>query len=301
MNKLVSVIIPAFNSAQYLPETIESVLSQTYSNLEIILVDDGSTDDTRAFIEDLGDQVRYFYQENAGSARARNKGIREANGEYVAFLDSDDKWLPEKLVRQIDYLEKNNFDLVYCNKIWVDSCGSLIPDAYEQDAFPEGDIFVKMFSANYISTSSEVLAKKNILLDCGGFKDIPELRNCQDYELWLRISHSYQIGAIPEKLVKYRVHEANRTKDYKSRLIGMEACLRSALSLQRSKEVNKVDIKRRFFSLYVGFANSFFKSGFYKESAATYQKAFLIFPVKLSLKDYMKWIYVILKGILGSK
>jgi glycosyltransferase involved in cell wall biosynthesis len=110
----VSVVIPSYNSAHHISETLESVFSQSYRPHEIIVVDDGSTDDTRAVLEKYSDRIIYVYQKNAGEPAARNTGIRRASGEFIAFLDADDLWLPNKLTLQMDYFEKHpEVDLVY--------------------------------------------------------------------------------------------------------------------------------------------------------------------------------------------
>ena len=105
--KEISVVIPAYNHGRFLREAIDSVLAQTYAPLEIIVVDDGSTDDTEQIVRSYGDRVRYIRQQNAGVGAARNNGIANARGEYVAFLDSDDLWLPEKLAVQVEYMRRH--------------------------------------------------------------------------------------------------------------------------------------------------------------------------------------------------
>ena len=98
----VSVVIPAFNAARFLPDALESVFQQTFTDYEVVVVDDGSTDDTAQLVNRYGNRMRYFFQENAGVSRARNRGIRESAGKYIAFLDADDVWLPTKLARQVE-------------------------------------------------------------------------------------------------------------------------------------------------------------------------------------------------------
>src|SRR5438874_1624069 len=104
---LVSVVIPTYNSAHYIGEAVQSVLAQTYTNFEVIVVDDGSTDDTRERLESVAGRIRYLYQPNGGVSKARNRGIQEARGELIAFLDGDDEWLPEKLAKQLAYMRAN--------------------------------------------------------------------------------------------------------------------------------------------------------------------------------------------------
>ena len=117
-NHLVSVIIPTYNRATLVSRAIKSVFNQTYTNYEIIVVDDGSTDNTQAVLKDYSDRIKYIYQENAGVSAARNRGIKEAKGKWVAFLDSDDIWMPAKLSRQVEILKKSKSKVSYTNIVW---------------------------------------------------------------------------------------------------------------------------------------------------------------------------------------
>ena len=119
--KSISVVIPAYNAAKFLHETIASVLAQTYPPSEVIVVDDGSTDCTMDVVRAFGGKVILIEQDNKGTAAARNRGIREARGEYIAFIDHDDFWLPQKLERQIEFLTKQNYNWIYCNSIFFDT------------------------------------------------------------------------------------------------------------------------------------------------------------------------------------
>ena len=119
----VSIVIPTFNRRNYITIALDSVLAQTYTNYEIIIIDDGSSDNTKEVLTPYWDKIRYFYQDNRGIPATRNRGIREAKGDYIAFLDSDDYWLPEKLERQIDYFEKNP----HCGMV-ATRCSSITPD-----------------------------------------------------------------------------------------------------------------------------------------------------------------------------
>lgn len=113
---LVSVIIPCFNSELFIQDCVESVLKQTYENIEIILIDDGSTDESLSKIEQFSTKIMILKKENQGAASARNLGIRNSNGSYIAFLDSDDIWHPEKIERQVQRITEKQLDLVYCGE-----------------------------------------------------------------------------------------------------------------------------------------------------------------------------------------
>jgi len=168
---LVSVVIPAYNCAPFIGESLDSVYRQTYRNWEVIVIDDGSTDETRAILAPHTGRIRYFYQENRGTAAARNAGVRQARGELIAFLDNDDIWLPEKLERQVQVMQGSpECGLVFTDGIMFMADGTrrgpVIPsrlDAWiathltEDPAVAKGDIFRNLFLANEISSASSVM------------------------------------------------------------------------------------------------------------------------------------------------
>jgi len=198
MAPLVSVIIPTYNRAAYLQKALQSVKEQTYQSLEIIVIDDGSTDDTRIMLEGYEVQLRYFYQENKGISGARNTGIRNANGEYVAFLDSDDYWVPEKTAQQVELFKQHpEYGLV------ASRCASIRLDgSYRERNRPgkSGWILEDLFKANFIRTSA-AMVKKECFKGIGLFDE--ELKECEEYDLWLRIAAQYPMGFINKSLAVY--------------------------------------------------------------------------------------------------
>jgi glycosyltransferase involved in cell wall biosynthesis len=190
----VSVVIPTYNSAVMVKEAIESVLSQTYSNFEISVVDDGSTDDTEKVVRQFGDRVRYFKQANQGVSAARNAGIKQARSEYIAFLDSDDLWLPEKLAEEVPLLDTDpKVGLVYCD--WAVVCGeSVLQSSYLKDLpAASGYIFDELIQSGFILTSG-VVVRRACLEDVGDFDT--SLSIAQDYDLWLRISYRWRVQLV---------------------------------------------------------------------------------------------------------
>jgi len=205
----VSVIIPTYNRAKYLCEAIDSVLAQTYKDYEIIVVDDGSTDDTKKVLAKYGSSIRYYCQENSGIAVARNVGISLSEGEYIAFLDDDDIWLSDKLKVQMKYLEKNSdIDLVTSRAEIIDSEGHLT-GGFKPSKFYATD-FEGLLNSNFIVVPS-VVFKKKILSKVGYFDE--KLRCCEDYELWLRIALKGKIYFMDQVLVKYRMTPNSLSKD----------------------------------------------------------------------------------------
>lgn len=282
----VSVVVPTYNSAKYLNEAIDSALTQTFKPIEVIVVDDGSTDDTKNIIKRYGSDIVYCYQQNAGSGKARNTGIKLASGEWIAFLDSDDFWDHEYLYQMTQTIKKHpNASLIYCGKNWVNSVGKKYVSGYEQTEYPHGWIFNALFNSNYISSSSVVVAQKNSLLRCGGFCEAKELRNAQDYHLWLRMSALYEIYSLPKLMINYRRHDSNRTYDVVSRQRGILFALNQAADLIKTKKVdhrNKpelINYRCRLGRAYTDAINSLFYSQNFRDV--------IDFSVEALLKGYI--------------
>lgn len=203
MNELVSVVIPTHNRADLLPRAIDSVLNQTYSNFEIIVVSDGSTDNTEEVVKSYSvkdSRIRFIgYSPARGGNIARNTGIEAANGEYVAFLDDDDEWMTEKLERQISVMESNpDIGLVYTGVriIYVNEQVS-----YNAHAKAEGDLSKVILLDNCIGTTSTVMMRKGLLIQAGKF-DI-KLRALQDFDLWIRVCQLCKVGLVSEEMINY--------------------------------------------------------------------------------------------------
>jgi glycosyltransferase involved in cell wall biosynthesis len=200
--KKVSVIIPAYNKAEYTRRTVESVLAQTYPHIEIIVVDDGSKDQTPSVMAGYGNRIEYIYKANEGACSARNEGIRRATGEYVAFLDCDDLYCVNKIQRCVEYLEKNmQFGFVYTAAYFIDEYDEIV-GRYDNPHSSKGWITSKLILDNFICNST-VLVKKCILQKEGLFDE--KIFTPADWDMWLRLSEISQAGYIPEPLTKYRV------------------------------------------------------------------------------------------------
>ncbi|RLA78766.1 MAG: glycosyltransferase family 2 protein [Deltaproteobacteria bacterium] len=197
----VSVIIPTYNRKEMVQEAVESVLSQTYQDFELIVVDDGSEDGTREMIQrEFPGLLTYIYQENQGVSRARNRGIETSRGKYIAFLDSDDLWLKKKLERQVQFMQQNPEAMIcYTDEIWIRRGVRVNPK--KKHAKHSGWIYPQCLPLCIISPSS-VLMRRELLEEVGGFD--PEFPVCEDYDLWLRVALRYPIHLIPEKLIVKR-------------------------------------------------------------------------------------------------
>src|SRR5688572_27099887 len=169
---LVSVVIPAFNASRTLLETLASVSAQTYSNLEILAVNDGSTDDSKLILEEYSardPRVRLISQQNSGVASARNKGLDNSTGEFVAFIDADDLWHPTKIIKQLKVLRAGGPEmaLVYAPFRFIDAKSRVIRSS--EFVGIDGWVLYRLFYRNFIGNGSAILAKKSVLLEVGGF------------------------------------------------------------------------------------------------------------------------------------
>lgn len=196
METLVSIILPTFNRAAFLPDTLDSVFAQTYPHWELIIIDDGSTDNTVELLKSYDDpRVKYIYQENQGVSGARNTGIAQCAGDMIALLDSDDIWLPKKLEKQLAYMEKHGFEICQTDEIWIRN-GKRVnqPAKY---AKPEGWFFEASLVMCLISPSCTMFTRK--AWDSIGPFDV-DMPSCEDYDMWLRACLVYPVGLVPEKL-----------------------------------------------------------------------------------------------------
>ena len=208
---LVSVIIPTYNRESFIKECIESVLHQTFSDFELIVVDDGSTDDTDTIINSFGSKVQFIKQANQGPSAARNTGIRLAAGNWICFLDSDDLWLPKKLERQVEFIRKfSEIKVCYTEEIWYRK-GRRVNAAKKHQKF-SGRFYKKMLSLCLISPSS-VLIHRSVFENAGLFDQ--SLPACEDYDLWLRIGARYSIDLILEPLIiKRNGHDGQQSMKF---------------------------------------------------------------------------------------
>lgn len=202
----VSVVIPTYNRAKTLKEAIDSVLSQRYDDLELIVVDDGSTDETKEIISLYLPNLNYLYQEHRGVSAARNRGVTHARGDYFAFLDSDDLWLPDKLCLQMKFMEAHPKALIcYTEEIWIRKGVRVNP--MKKHKKYSGMIFKHCLPLCSISPSS-VLIARSLIDEVGEFDE--EFEVCEDYDLWLRISARYPVHLIETPLIIKRGGHADQ-------------------------------------------------------------------------------------------
>jgi len=196
-NKTVSVIIPTHNRAWAIREAINSVLTQNYADFELLVVDDGSTDDTFQVLLEYGNRIDVIRQPNQGVSAARNRGIKVASGKLIAFLDSDDRWLPGKLAHQVGFFEKHPEALIcQTEEIWIRNGVRVNPKNRHQK--PSGNIFEASLHLCLVSPSA-VMMKREIFDRVGLFDET--LPACEDYDLWLKIACRYPVHLIDAQLL----------------------------------------------------------------------------------------------------
>jgi glycosyltransferase involved in cell wall biosynthesis len=206
----VSVIIPSYNSAKYLTDAVDSVLSQTFRDFEVLIVDDGSTDNTEGVISRYGEPVRYIRQRNSGVAAARNRGIQESCGQYVAFLDADDTWRPEKLEMQVKALrEKPGYRACYTAFTVVSA--NLTPCGVTRSCWPVASLQDLLLRGNVIGSICSVVCERSLFESTGGFD--PSLSQCADWDMWVRMSTLTEFLYLDSPLVTYRQHTANMSRN----------------------------------------------------------------------------------------
>jgi glycosyltransferase involved in cell wall biosynthesis len=194
---LVSAIIPTYNRGWIIKEAVDSVMSQDYRDFELIIVDDGSTDNTPEILNSYRGDILVFKQENQGVSAARNRGIAEASGRFIAFLDSDDLWLPQKLFRQVEFFNKNpDAQICQTEETWIRKGVRVNPKKRHKK--PWGMIFEPSLALCLVSPSA-VMIRRSLFEEVGGFDET--LPACEDYDLWLRISCRYPVYLIDTPLI----------------------------------------------------------------------------------------------------
>lgn len=203
----VSVVISTYNRADLLDQTLASVFAQTYRDFEVIVVDDGSTDHTRRTVQKYGDRINFIHQRNSGRSLARNAGIAAARGEYIAFLDDDDLWLPRKVELQVRIFEASpDVDVVYSPMRVIG--GSAHGAVWNEAAPAREHLIEQLLSRNCVGNPSVVMVRRASLEAVGLFD--PYVEPCEDWDFWIRLAiRGCNFQFIPEPLIEYRVHESN--------------------------------------------------------------------------------------------
>ena len=267
-----SVVIATYNRPQYVCQTIDSILSQAFQDLEIIVVDDGSRDETRQILAQYGNRIRYFYRPNQGVCAARNFGFTKTSGEYVAFMDDDDLWLPETLEKLIEVMTRNPESAFVCAHTYIiDREGNVGMIKKENEGL--SSTFHDLYEKWFVQLPT-VLIRRSCLERVGLFDE--EVFGSECYDLWLRLAKRYPFHYIDEPLAKYRVHAQNTSKN-------LDLILRA-----RRKVINKNEITEgmsllekitRNAKLYHKFAGMYYYRQNYLKAGINYFKAVATYPL----------------------
>ena len=217
---LISVVVPVYNGEKTIAETVESLLEQTHKNIEVIIINDGSTDSTVQTIEAFEDsRIKLFSYPNAGLSASRNRGMDRATGDYISFTDADDLWTPEKLADQLSALKHNpNAAVAYSWTDYIDAQSQFLQSGIHMSA--DGNVFAKLLKINFIESGSNVLIRRDAL-EMVGYFDV-SLKAAEDWDMWLRLAKRYEFVTVPKAQVFYR-----RTDSMSSNVVRQEReCLK---------------------------------------------------------------------------
>jgi glycosyltransferase involved in cell wall biosynthesis len=287
---LVSVIMPVLNGQKYIAEAIQSISAQTYRNIELVVVDDGSTDGTAEIVHSFSPRLRIEYvrhEECRGIARSMNDGIRHAHGALIAFLDHDDAWMPTFLETQLAHLKEHpEAGMVHCDVQTMDAAGNVIePSVAEcrnRGIEPSGYIFPHLFLRSLICGNS-VLIRRECFERLGLFD---ESLRWGDYHMWLRISRHYPIHYVPKTLAKYRQHGSQSTRvtaacrpDQDS--VGLMVIKKILAEFPEArKELGTGTIQRRIAALYFDMGYAWWRQGDARNARACVSRAIRYHPLR---------------------
>ncbi|MBI4484654.1 MAG: glycosyltransferase family 2 protein [Acidobacteria bacterium] len=275
-NPRVSVVIPNYNCARFLPETLESVFAQTCPDVEIIVVDDGSTDGSAALLERYADRVRVIHQENRGVSAARNRGIRESRGAFVAFLDADDLWQPEKLEKQLRLFANPAVGLVHCAVEYVDEQSRPLGTNFTGRRGRVLKAIALLQGTVVLAGGSTAVVRREAFDKVGCFDR--GMSTAADWDMWRRIACAYEIDVVREPLMRYRLRPGSmhRNVDVFARDI-----LHGFASLFADPAAAEVHhLKRRAYgTLYLMLSGSYLHAGRWRQCLSYGARALLTWPL----------------------
>ncbi len=276
---MITVIITTYKREPgMLKRAIDSVISQTFTDWELIIVDDSPadyafSDDVRDMVLGLKGNISYVrHERNYGANRARNTGLKLAKGEYIAYLDDDDEFMPEKLEKQLARFTNENIAMVYCGRMMVhDDTGT---EETAKSVFIEGSIYDDLMRENFVGSCSFPLVRRKALEDAGGFDE--GMKSCQDWDMWLTIAQKHDAAFVPEPLVRYHVHTGEHiTGSITRRIQGLEGICRKHPAKSRYIRCKRLSAL----------------SEMYRENGE-YMKSFMLWLRALPLQPFRLWAHI---------
>lgn len=290
MSELVSVVVAMYNSSEFIGNTINCLISQTYDPVEIILVDDGSIDGTFALVQSLTSATKNIYcyrKENGGVASARNYGIKRASGRYIAFCDHDDLWSQQKLSHQIPLFDEDAYvGLIYSPVRFIDKQGRIHRDRVPDTAY-EGDVLEQLLCRNFIPFSSVVIRKSCFDL-LGGFREDRQMHGSDDRNMWIRLATQFKVRCCPEVLVDIVKHGQNYSDQEAKMLEAGLRCLDDIwTSFTELKEWNIRLFWKSYGQIYRDYGVSFFTQGDYGKARSCMIAAARVEPWRTVTYKYL--------------
>lgn len=294
----VSIVVPVYNGEKYLNQTLDSVLSQTWRDFEVIVVDDGSTDGTQKIVGQYkDDRLKYFYKENGGPSSARNYGIESASGEYIAFLDADDIWESEKLERQLNFLKAHeDIGVVGCNFQYLNDNAEKTEIFNMRKLYPnDGFNLCNLLACSFLLPSS-VLIRKEVVDNAGVFD--PKFDGAEDTEYFLRILKKYSLGILDEVLLKYRVSNSSFSRGFRAYEIRDKVLNHFFLNYLSDERFNLDGVKKEaYHNLYFQHGKELLWNGMTPEARGYFKKALKNKKTAAAVWFYLKSYF---KGFLMS-
>lgn len=290
ISPLVSIIMPAFNAEKTIGGSIQSVLNQTYSNWELIIIDDGSTDSTFETIKNFSDsRIKATRRENCGVASTRNYALSISKGEYIAFLDSDDLWLPEKLTKQVEILQTSDSStgLIHTNYLEFDERTEYSPKPFKNLFWlkTEGNVHEDLMVHDFVATLT-VMIKKEVIEKVGIFSE--DLHGTEDWDLWIRIAEHFTVQYIPTRLAKYRLVAGSLSKNYSKYELELKKVLERHLE---KKAVYKGNLRLGRWLFHKHMAHGFSRTGMPSKAFSHFILACKARPI--NFKNVLSFAYLI--------
>ena len=278
------------NSEKWIVETLNSVYSQTYTNIEVIVVDDGSTDKTKELVLSYKDDIIYCYQENKGPAAARNLGINKSSGKYVAFLDSDDLWMESKLAKQINFLEENiEYKLAFTNVELINEKGKYLYTHYNKVPKQKTKLIKSLFLGKIAMNTPTIVVKKSIADEINGFNENLPVK--EDHFFLMSVANGYKLFHFKEPLVKRRINDSSLSQNVKSE--NLLNLINPFIDASIEKFSYLLKYKNRIYSLiYMSMGKSAWKQNDLKAGRANIIKAIKCNP--LFLRNYLILVMIFL-------
>lgn len=292
---IVSVVIAAYNASRWIGETLQSVLAQDFTDFEVIVVDDGSTDDTTAVVANFGERVRCIQKLNGGTSSARNVGIRAARGEYIAFVDADDLWAKEKLRLQMDFLIRTRLAWVYSDALaFDDESGKSLFRFGKIVRQYDGDVLEALLLGDFIPSPTPII-RRSVFEHVGYFYVSKSLGFAEDWNMWLEIAARYPVGLVPRPLAYYRVHSMSKT-GHVDPLVRLQHYMTIIEEMVAKEPARLSHLKNR------AWANCYIRVGRELARKGNLQKARQLFrhAVQLSpnhVEAYLDWVGCLIGGL----